>query len=81
MKSEVLLHHCDKCIYRSNSVCPYKDMEKNMLKTEDAARLLGKAPQTIYNWSCMGKIPHTKSGGNLLFRECQLMCMIAMGSK
>jgi predicted site-specific integrase-resolvase len=56
-------------------------MEKNMLKTEDAARLLGKAPQTIYNWSCMGKIPHTKSGGNLLFRECQLMCMIAMGSK
>lgn len=81
MKDETLLHHCGKCIYSSDTKCPYKDMEKSMLKLNDAAALLGKAPQTIYNWSCMGKIQHTKSGGNLLFRECQLMCKLAEGSK
>jgi excisionase family DNA binding protein len=81
MSNRQISHHCSNCIYRADTECPYKNFEKSMLRTEDAAKLLGKAEQTIYNWKNKGEIQSTQSGGHLLFRESQLMCRLAEGSK
>ena len=81
-QNAIVEHHCTVCRYKTEEYeCPYKKYDEICLKLRDAAAQIGKAPQTLYNWKCSGKIPVIKLGGSLLFRKCQIMCYLALCSK
>jgi excisionase family DNA binding protein len=47
-------------------------MRQRFLKVEEASERLGIEVGTLYHWKCQGKVPYTKIGGKLLFRESDI---------
>jgi excisionase family DNA binding protein len=41
------------------------------------ARLLGKHPNTVYEWVAKGEVPHQKLGGTIYIPRWALGCLIA----
>ena len=48
-------------------------MLANLLRSADAARVLGISKRTLSRWCAEHSVPHYKVGGTLLFDERELM--------
>jgi excisionase family DNA binding protein len=47
-------------------------MRQRLLNVNEAAERLGITSGTLYHWVSKGKVPYTKIGGKLLFRESDI---------
>ena len=48
---------------------------------KEAAKILGKAVQTVYSYTCKNTIPHYRQNGKLYFYEDELVNYIESGKK